>query len=133
MDKMDTIFLGKSRVTGEGLKQLSPMRQLKTLYLEDTNVRRLQYFAQFPRLEKVSLAGTLVKDQELRHLNGLANLEWLQLGNTDITDEGLVYLARCKKLTQLDLRKTWVSDEGAAAIRKALPGCKVYHVRPRTR
>lgn len=127
MHKMESLFLNETQISSAGLKHLPRMTNLRDLYVSETNVRGLEPLAQFPRLEKLSLAGTHVGDNDLQHLANLPNLEWLFLDDTYITNEGLVHLVRFKKLTILTIRKTWVTTEGADVLRQVLPNCRIKH------
>lgn len=48
-------------------------------------------------------------------------------GSSQVDDAGLEQLARLTKLREIDLRRTNVTAAGVAALRTALPGCKIQH------
>ena len=76
----------------------------------------------------LDLSGPETTDEVVAEkLKGLTNLIALSLRNTQVTDAGLVYL---KELTNLEwpyLEDTKVTDAGVQKLKKALPGCKIYH------
>ncbi|HEY5315548.1 MAG TPA: hypothetical protein VIK18_23660 [Pirellulales bacterium] len=57
---------------------------------------------------------------------GLGEVEWLVLMDTSITDAGLVPLRRLRELQRLDLEGTLVTKAGVDALRKSLPGTKIW-------
>ncbi len=57
--------------------------------------------AELKQLKRLSLAGSGLGDDGIKHLAGLPNLEWL------------------------DLRRTKASAAGVAELQKALPNCKI--------
>jgi len=46
---------------------------------------------------------------------------------SQVTDEGLQELAKLKNLDELNLGGTKVTKAGVAALRKALPRCRIKH------
>jgi hypothetical protein len=53
-----------------------------------------------------------IRDEDLKHLEGLPGLTELVLWRTRITDEGLAHLAKLKNLETLDLMHTRITDNG---------------------
>lgn len=51
----------------------------------------------------MSLGGTDVQDEDLKHLAGMESLEELNLSNTAITDQGLEHLLYFSSLKRLDV------------------------------
>ncbi len=76
-------------------------------------------------LQVLALNGTQITDAGLVHLQNLIALEELHLSWTEIIDVGLVYLHKLKNLRSLDLDYTKVSDAGIAAVKQALPDCRI--------
>ena len=56
----------------------------------------------------------------------LSVLQELYLRCTYVTDAGLVHLKELKGLKILDLRWTKVTDAGVEALKRELPGCKIW-------
>jgi tetratricopeptide (TPR) repeat protein len=98
-----------------GLTRLTPR-----LSVDDVDA-----IANLPRLVELVLFNTSISDEGLVKLANLQQLETLRLDGSAITDEGLVHLHGLKKLKHLTLTKTTVTDAGIAALRRALPGCKI--------
>ena len=73
----------------------------------------------------VNLAGTQVTDASLKELKDLKQLTTLNLAFAQVTDADLKELKDLKQLTSLNLIHVKVTDDGVAALRKALPGCKI--------
>lgn len=101
--ELNRLHLSNTRVSNEGLKNLTGLTKPDLLFLKNTQI----------------------SDDALKHLAGLTELRVLNLHNTQISDDGLKHLAGLTKLKWLNVRNTQVSDEGVAKLRRALPGCNV--------
>jgi hypothetical protein len=103
------LILARTRITGEGLRQL----------------RR------YERVRGLDLSGTQVTDAGLAHLNGMETLEGLDLSGTPVTDRGIAALRNCKSLYGIDISDTQVTDAGLDHLRGLplrilnLPGTRV--------
>ena len=122
--------IGHARdVTDAGLVHLRDLKQLRMLYLYDTNVTgtgfihlaNLPHLAgldlrwaplthdgivgikQLEHLEVLGLAETPITDDDLAALKPLANLKSLRLEKTSMTDQGLTHLASLVSLEELEL------------------------------
>lgn len=91
---LQTLDLGETGVTDNGLRALGEMK----------NLRRL------------SLDRTAVTDAGLAHLASLKNLEYLNLHTTAVTDAGLAQLAPLSRLRSLYLWQTKVTPAAAEAL-----------------
>lgn len=69
----------------------------------------------------------IVTDDDLVHLSVLTGLQSVCLYQTDITDQGLVHLENLTELKWLILEGTNVTEDGIAALRQALPNCKIIY------
>jgi hypothetical protein len=87
--------------TDKSLRQIAPLRELKRLRLEDTQVTAAGFKElQFPsQLEYLLLTGATIDDSTLSCLTGFPNLKRLDLIQTNLTGSGL---ARLKTLRHLD-------------------------------
>jgi hypothetical protein len=92
--------LSRTRVTDEGLKELTQLKNLATLLL----------------------SGTKVTGQGLK---GLVQVESLDLSETPVTDDTARELMSHKRLLWLCLRDTKVTAAAVHEIRNALPQCAV--------
>ncbi len=81
----------------------------------------------FDRVVMVTLAGTKISDDGLKHLNlsNLTNLQRLWLDGTEISDEGLKNLGGLKNLEQLSLVDTNVTEDGVKMLQESLPNCQI--------
>ncbi len=117
------LVLGRTSVTDKGLARLGRIaEQLEWLDLTACDVGD-PGVAQLPcsvRLRRLSLEGTRVTDESLRHLAGCRALEELDLSGTRVTDEGLASLSELKQLHTLWLTGTGITDAGLARL-DALP------------
>ena len=72
LDRLETLMLGGSSVSDEGLRHLKELTNLQSL----------------------DLSGTDVTGTGLKHLTGLSRLKSLSLRRTQVTDAGMVHLRR---------------------------------------
>jgi hypothetical protein len=79
----------------------------------------------FPDLHELNLSMTAITDAGLAHLKTLHHLHELDLSNTTITDVGLAQLTELKDLRRLLLGSTRITPRGIAELRKALPKLEV--------
>ena len=84
-----------------------------------------------PRLNELLLHGTdFTTDEGLSSVGKLGQLQVLGLSHTKTNDTRLKHLRGLKKLEQLELSDTSVSEAGLAALKQALPQCKVTRDNP---
>jgi serine/threonine protein kinase len=120
-------FMG-ARVTGSGFVHLKGLTKLRVFFLAGSTVEDagLAHLAGLKELVHFGLERTHVSDAGLVHLKELPNLVILDLSDLNaISDAGLLQLHGLKHLRDLNLMKTKVTSEGVAALRKALPACRV--------
>lgn len=144
--------LGKNHsLTGRTLALLSPLKNLRKLYLWETGIRGedLGMLAAFPRLTDLSVA-KLIRGRGMEHLAALPGLRFLDAGNNDISNEDLRHLlpmkqlrflnlswctiddgavpqlAQLRGLTMLFLNETRITPAGIARLQAALPGCRIF-------
>ena len=134
-DDIVSLMLSETKVTDEGLKEVTGLKNLKLLWLKNeqitdaalrtlrengllhTLVGKMQKQGGAPMsaddIEAVYLNNTRVTDNGLKELAGLNNLTELFLDfNTQVTDGGLKELAGMKNLQKLSLFSTKVTDVG---------------------
>lgn len=71
------------------------------------------------RITGVDLRGTWVSDTDLRKLNQFADLDYLNLSLTRITDQGMQEIKNLRGIVELNLYfAEYVTDEGLAAIKE---------------
>jgi formylglycine-generating enzyme required for sulfatase activity len=78
------------------------------------------------KLTWIALSGPAVTDAGLVHLQRLPNLTGINLSGAHVNDAWLKQLHGLSKLRILELRDTKVTAEGIAALKKALPECRVH-------
>jgi eukaryotic-like serine/threonine-protein kinase len=76
-------------------------------------------------LASLNLNNTQISDRGIESLIGLAKLKNLTLINTQIGDSGLEPLKSLTSLATLNLRRTKVTASGIAGLQAALPQCKL--------
>src|SRR5262249_30836125 len=90
-----SLFLGETKVTDAGLKELKD----------------------FQGLQKLGLSATVVSDAGLKELANFRGLQELYLRQTKVTGAGLKDIKELSNLKTLDLYDTRVSDEGLKEIK----------------
>lgn len=113
MPELKTLSLGKTQITGEGLKDLN-CPKLRSLLLFDTQVTdaAVMKLPALPALETLSLAGTSIDGRCLEHVAGYTSLTALELQNTKVTDSSLAPLSALKALSRLELKNSAITDAG---------------------
>jgi len=96
---------GSRSLTGDGLTNLSGLRDLREL----------------------QLASTCVSDDDLKSVDGLTSLRVLGLAGTRVTDAGMPHLAKLPNLTTLWLCSLQMSDRGLQCL-NPLEHIRVLHV-----
>ena len=102
-EKITILYLGNTKTTDEGLKEVAKLQKLTTLQLSNNQIT----------------------DAGLKELVKLQKLTHLSLANTKITDAGLKELVKLQKLAVLRLDNTQVTEAGVAELKKALPNCNI--------
>jgi len=90
--------------------------------IDDT---RFGIVAEFPRLKGLHADWTNLSDTGLKHIAGLSELEELYLDGTDVSDASFSLLTSFRRLKELHLAHTKFGEAKLAALRSALPACKV--------
>ncbi len=118
LEQIETLSLGRTRITSETLKLIANQRRLRYLDVADTLIddSGIKYLEKLTELRTLFLSGTQVTSAGLRSVGALQNLLTVTLNNTSIDDTGLMHLARLQQLKVLRLDRTRVTNEGMAAV-----------------
>ncbi|MBL8808578.1 MAG: hypothetical protein JNM43_00255 [Planctomycetaceae bacterium] len=113
MPELKTLSLGKTKITGSGLKDLN-CPKLRSLLLFDTPVTdaEVSQLPSLPALETLSLAGTAIDGTCLEKVSNYSALTALELHNTKVSDAALAPLSKLKALSRLELQDTAITDAG---------------------
>ncbi len=116
-------------ITGEGLRHVCEMRELKSLSLGDNGNIRPSDLANLAgaRIETLGVRAGFTSNGGLAHFGALSNLKALRLYYRT-TDANLAYLPRLPKLTHLCLWGSQVTDDGLQYL-KQLPALEVLQLR----
>lgn len=107
-------------VTDAGLAHVAAIPKLRGLALTDTRVTAdgLRQLSQANELVYLALHGASVTDATLAHLDKLPKLAYLQLIRTSVTDNGLALVGALRHLREVDLYEApSVSDAGLEKLR----------------
>jgi hypothetical protein len=93
---------------------LTPLKQLKTVFLRDQKVtdKMIARLAGVLSLEVLIMDWAPIDDASLAKLSSLKNLWFLDIKGSNVTDAGMVHLAGMTKMRRLDLSGTAVTDKG---------------------
>ncbi len=117
LERLQTLYLSKTKMTDAGMPALATLKNLHTLELNNriTNAG-LTPLQLLPKLEDLTLIGGKISDKgALAILPSLKQLKRLTLSDTAITDNGLKALASLTKLEAL-LLPSGITDRGIAAL-----------------
>ena len=115
---LKAINLSHSGITGSGLKHLRQL-DVRILDLAKTQLSTVGYenLSKLVNLQRLSLLGCPVTDDQLKLLSNLDKLEYLDLSGCDqITDEAFKTLAAFPSLRILHVAKTPISDRALANL-----------------
>ncbi len=110
------------------LHALLVFKELRVLHwagseLSDADFAELQAI---PTLEEIVCTGAELTDAAIDTILGMRGMQTLNLSHNEaITDAGILRLKGLKKLAKLNVAYTKVTPSGAAALERALAGCKV--------
>ncbi len=128
LPRLPGLMLTSKGITADQLRTLAIFKELRLLHVNDTGAGDT-IFAEIKALtglEDLSFEKGNLTDAGLDAVLGLRGLQTLSLtGNLELTDAGLLKLKALKKLQKVTTFTTKVTAAGAAALEKALPGCKV--------
>ncbi len=123
-------FIGVDYFGGVTVVELFP----RSRYRRDTTDEDREVFGaalksvrRLPRMQKLELVASTVRDANLADLNGLTNLTHLDLNWTEVSDAGLAQLNGLTNLRGLLLHRTLITDAGLAHLEK-LPNVTRLHV-----
>jgi len=127
--KVPDLYLGDTKITDAGLKDIAKLQKLTSLHLGNTKITDagLKEIAKMQQLTFLHLELTKITDAGLKDIAKLQNLERLWLNDTKITDAGLKDIAKLQNLTRLGFERTKITDAGVAELTKALPKCEILH------
>ncbi|MBM3982233.1 MAG: hypothetical protein FJ304_18600 [Planctomycetes bacterium] len=117
------LLLGQKKVTGDGLKHLTKLPNLKHIDFSKTPItgENLAHLSGMKQLVRLGLWDTAVDDAGLAHLAELKELKYLFLTNAKIGDAGLKNLGEKPNLRDLRLGGTLVTDDALPIIKKQFP------------
>jgi Leucine-rich repeat (LRR) protein len=125
---MHRLVLTGTRISDEGLKQVSAMSNLTDLVVERTQItdEGFAHLHGMTNLHLLGLSHTKVTDAGFKYVEGLSQLEGLSLDATSITDAGLEYLKNLTNMWYLSFSDTHVTDAGLVYLKTMKRLHKVY-------
>lgn len=122
--KIVALALGRTMVSGKGLKYLNPA--LRRIDLDDCHIGddSMNELGHRPSLLNLNLAGTQVTDAGLKAILSDTNLEQLDLTRTGVSNAAITELSSLSKLTRLIL-PSQISELAISNLKHKLPKCQV--------
>lgn len=109
------------RVPGEAVRRQDAEQSIdvrRTLRWEDRPTAEIPWeeLARHSGVQRLSLAGSAVRDDDLAHLAKLEQLTELGLSGTQVTDAGLRHLAPLRRLARLEIQGSAISLAGVVSL-----------------
>jgi serine/threonine protein kinase len=125
--ELEWLGIENTQVTDVGLSHLEDHERLGLLRAANTAITDagLKHLSQMTEMFELGLEGTNITDAGLAHLKGMHKLRLLWLSQTRITDAGLKHLHGLAGLRIVRVPGTKVTDAGVAALKTALPECRI--------
>ncbi|MBM83424.1 MAG: hypothetical protein CMJ78_22935 [Planctomycetaceae bacterium] len=119
-EKLELLYLDRTKVTSAGLEKLKGLSALRILWLENNEISNtgIEHLAGLKALEVLNLSGTNVDDEVLELLAKLPKLMGLYLDRTQVTGRGLEKLAALKELEFVSLAGTPIDKKHLQQFKK---------------
>lgn len=124
------VWLDKTDVTNDGIKQLSKSPNLKTLTIWKGRIddKAIDFLSSARNLEELELGTTPISDEGIRKLQQLPHLQTLTIeyyhwtaDKPLLTDLALKHLAQVPHIKRITLLGAWYSLDALADLRAKLP------------
>ena len=118
LGRVDVVLVYGKTITDHAAAALGDLHDLERLTLNGSTMANdgLRHIRHLGKLRYLDLGHTGVGDSELEHVACLSALEELKLNDTGITDAGLRQLADLQMLKTLNLSGTHVTDVGILSL-----------------
>jgi len=133
--KLNSLNVSGMTLGKDGAKALSEITSITNLTCINCGLGddSLSDLANLPKLTSLNLENNRqITSEGLGQLSSLKALNTLNLLGIKLGDESIATLAGFKSLTSLNIKYTGISDEGFAALKKALPNCRISFARKST-
>ncbi len=121
MKELEQLSVEKTKITAQKLGTLSSLTGLNYLSLAPNQLSPA--LLSLPNLKKIYLGG--VNDPSAKDLSQLLQISELTLSTGTMTDAGLAELNRLTSLKVLNITGNAITASGVAALKTALPACKI--------
>jgi hypothetical protein len=128
-DDLQNLYLYRTQVKNSDLQHIRHLTGLMCIDLSITGIgdEGLKYCGGLKNVTELNLSRTKISDPGIFYLRGLYTLHLLLLKNTAITDASIKYLKELTSLEILSIRNSKISPQGVAALKTALPKCRIDH------
>ena len=123
--KLDLV--GGQRLTNNGLESVGKLKTLESLSLRNRIVSAdgLKHLTRLPALKSLFLWDTPLSEQNMVAIAGYPVLERLELRNVEVFTEGVKSLKKMPRLKEIDAYRISGAFKNADDMKKALPDVKV--------
>ena len=117
LTEVTSLWIIGTEITDQGLTLLGDLQGLQSLFITNNQISDagIQQLPQV-KLVELTLGGTKITDESLKHFSNSSDLNTLNVGKTAVSDRGLQYVSQFKKLERLYLHETQITDEGMQQI-----------------
>ncbi|MBX3439006.1 MAG: hypothetical protein KF861_16060, partial [Planctomycetaceae bacterium] len=127
LTQLRSLYLHSSEITDDGLAHLGQLTALTNLGLSNSQIQGhgLSHLAQLPGLRYVWLENCPLQGDRLRSLAASPSLQGLTLAGSTATDEMLPHLIPLRSLQYVNFTRSRVTREGCRALLEARPDLKI--------
>ncbi len=115
LPQLESLYLSVELLP-EDLVVLGSMTNLRDLTLHGTKLtgEGLKHLTQLKQLEQLKTDMTLLKDEDMAYFTEFPHLQNLDLHDSQVTDAGFLTLAKCQGLREISMYGTNVTSKGMA-------------------
>lgn len=127
MTSLETLELFYPFITDESLVHLSRLVNLRKLTITDARLtdKGLEFLESLQQLQELTLKNVPITSAGLRRFSAASRLTSLNLNGSLIDENAIAFLAKLKGLRELEVDTRKISTADLAALRMAMPWCKV--------
>jgi len=115
LKNLESLNLSGTKITDEGVRALASLNQLRELNFSDTGVTGRGVDG-IQNLRSLTLSGSRLKHDGLVAICSMRGLQHLDISNTRLPDEGLALIANLTTLNSLNLSRTQITGDSLSML-----------------
>ena len=117
--QLKTFNVSNTKVTDEGLEHLKALKNLRSMYLDGTQISGSGLaHLKSPIIKSIHLKGSSVTNAGLENIKDMPAMRYVFLNDTNVSDAGLAHLKDLKVIQAIDADGSKVTDVGLAHVRE---------------